>query len=231
MKRAEALGADGGCLVEWPALQERGYRRHARHSRGRPSTVLPRMRVTGKNDCCLTNSGAFVQDCQTASKDILANMTVRRFRAGILAAMACSLGWALPASATASQTYSVRCATCHQISGAGLPGLYPRLKGRAGAIAGSKEGRTYLIKVTLFGLLGPIEVDGKRISGMMPPTATLSDQDVAEVLNHAVNLEKPQKAVPPFTAAEVKAVRATGPLTAAQVAKARAAAVLHGAIL
>lgn len=154
-------------------------------------------------------------------------MIVKRFRAGMLAAAAC---WAMPAHAAGAQTFASRCAMCHQANGAGLPGQFPRLKGRMGAIAASKEGRAYLIKVVLFGMFGPIEVDGKRISGMMPALGSMSDQDVADTLNFAVMLEKPKKAVASFTAGEVKAARAAGSLTAAGVAKARAAAAARGAI-
>lgn len=157
-------------------------------------------------------------------------MISKLFRAGISVAALCSFGWALPAHATGAQTFASRCAMCHQANGAGLPGQFPRLSGRAAAIAASKDGRDYLIKVLLFGMFGPIDVDGKRISGMMPSVGSLGDQDVADTLNFIVALEKPKKHVAPFSAAEVKAVRAAGKLTASGVAKVRAAAAAKGAI-
>ncbi|MCT2401466.1 cytochrome c [Novosphingobium mangrovi (ex Huang et al. 2023)] len=138
--------------------------------------------------------------------------------------------YVLPAYATGVKVYSSRCAACHKADGAGVPGQFPRLKGRVGKIAATKDGRTYLIHVLLFGLFGPIDVDGRQVRGMMPPMGTLGDQDVADTLNFAVELEKPKKAVAPFTAAEVKAVRDAGRLTASEVAKQRAELAAKGLV-
>lgn len=111
---------------------------------------------------------------------------------------------------------------CHQRTGAGLPGQFPRLSGRVATIAASQAGRAYLVKVLLYGMFGAIDVDGRRINGMMPPMGSLADQDVADTLNFVVALEKPKKKVASFTAAEVKAVRSAGTLTASAVGKIRA---------
>jgi hypothetical protein len=111
-----------------------------------------------------------------------------------------------------------------------VPGQYPRLKGRVGQIATSRDGRAYLITVVLYGMFGAIKVDERPITGMMPPMGSLSDQDIADTLNLAVGLEAPKKKVAAFTAAEVKGVRDAGRRSAADVAKLRAGLVAKGLI-
>jgi mono/diheme cytochrome c family protein len=135
-----------------------------------------------------------------------------------------------PASATGLQTFSSRCSMCHQPSGAGLPGQFPRLSGRVSQIAASPDGRRYLAFVLLYGIYGPIKVDGKPITGLMPGMGTLSDQDVADVLNHAVALQKPAKPVPAFTATEIAKIRATGKKTSSEVAAERGRLAAKGLI-
>jgi len=127
-----------------------------------------------------------------------------------------------PTLAAGPQTYSAQCSMCHQPNGAGLPGSFPRLAGRLPVIAGSPAGRHYLAMVLLHGLYGPIAVDGKHISGLMPSMASLSDQAIADVLNHAMTLDKAARKIAPFTAAEIGKVRAAGGKTGADVAAERA---------
>lgn len=128
-----------------------------------------------------------------------------------------SIGWTLAlgaglcltgaAHATGTATYLSRCSMCHQPSGAGLPGQFPRLSGRVAQIAASPAGRALLGKIMLYGMYGSIKVDGKMISGLMPPMGSLADQDVADVLNYVVAFKKGGKPVGPFTAAEVAKLR------------------------
>jgi len=138
----------------------------------------------------------------------------------VLAAMA----WVMPVAVQASgqATFSAQCSMCHQPDGAGLPGSFPRLAGRVPEIAGSPDGRRYLAMVLLYGMYGSITVDGKSISGLMPAAATLSDQAVADVLNHVLTLRKPASKLAPFTAAEIAAVRAGARKTGSDVATERA---------
>lgn len=108
-----------------------------------------------------------------------------------------------------------RCAACHLADGKGVPGAFPRLAGRLHDAAASEAGRAYLILTVTAGVMGPIEVDGKTIRGVMPAQAGLTDADVAAVLNHAANLPGPDgKKAPPakaFTSEEVAAVKAAHP--------------------
>lgn len=122
---------------------------------------------------------------------------------------------ATAAQADDGSTAWKRCAACHLADGKGVPGAFPRLAGRIHDAAASEAGRTYLILAVTAGVMGPIEVDGKTIRGIMPAQAGLTDADVAAVLNHAANLPGPDGKAPapvkPFTAEEVAAVKAAHP--------------------
>jgi mono/diheme cytochrome c family protein len=83
------------------------------------------------------------------------------------------------------------CAVCHQKSASGLPGQFARLAGRVAEIATTEAGRRYLIEVVSFDLSGRVEVDGAAIVGAMPPFASLSDSEVAVVLNYPIRLNRP----------------------------------------
>lgn len=78
------------------------------------------------------------------------------------------------------------CITCHQPDGKGLEASgFPPLSGPW--ITGSDE---RLIKIALKGLLGPIEVDGKKYPGQVPMTpfaGLLKDDEVAAVLTYVRN--------------------------------------------
>lgn len=153
---------------------------------------------------------------------------IKRVTLSLLAVMAAHV----PAVTMAAgpQTFASRCSMCHQPSGAGLPGQFPRLSGRVSQIATSTDGRRYLAMVLLYGIYGPITVDDRKITGLMPGMGTLSDQDVADVLNHAVSLKKAAKPAAAFTAAEIAKVRAGGKMTAAQVAAERGRLAAKGLI-
>ena len=79
------------------------------------------------------------------------------------------------------------CGTCHQPAGEGLSASgFPPLAG-TDWVLGSEE---RLIKLTLKGLHGPIEVLGREYGGQVPMTAfegLLSDEEVAAVLTYVRN--------------------------------------------
>lgn len=96
------------------------------------------------------------------------------------------------------------CITCHQPDGEGLPAaMFPPLS-QTKWVLGSEE---RLIKLTLHGLMGPIEVKGKAYPGQVPMTAfrQLSDGELAAVLTYVRNSFKNQASV--ITPAKVKEVR------------------------
>jgi mono/diheme cytochrome c family protein len=116
--------------------------------------------------------------------------------------------------------YDKNCALCHQKGGAGLSGQVPRLAGRVGKIAATDAGRRYLINVVLFGMAGKVDVDSAAIVGVMPSFASLSDDDLAAVLNYVTHLEGGQMSSAKsgiVNAADVTGVRVTQKLTPTQV--------------
>lgn len=98
------------------------------------------------------------------------------------------------------------CSTCHQEDGKGLPASgFPPIVG-TNWVLGSEE---RLIKLTLKGLLGPIEVNGKEYPGQVPMTpfgGMLNDNEMAAVLTYVRNSFGNQAS--PIKPEQVKAVRA-----------------------
>jgi mono/diheme cytochrome c family protein len=84
----------------------------------------------------------------------------------------------------------------------------------------STDGRSYVGKALLFGLEGKISINGAAFDGAMPAwQASLSDDEIAAVLNYLSGAWDNGKSLPgftPFTADEIKALR-TPELTAAAV--------------
>jgi mono/diheme cytochrome c family protein len=109
------------------------------------------------------------------------------------------------AFADGAAVFDNSCAFCHQAGGVGVPGQFPRLAGRVGAIASRPEGRKFLPSVVLNGMSGRVVVDGETILGIMPAVDTLSDDDIAAVLTYLTGLDH---APVPFTADEIAAARA-----------------------
>ncbi len=111
--------------------------------------------------------------------------------------------------------YASVCASCHQASGAGVPGAFPPLNGgHAAALANAEGGRAYLVRSLLYGLQGQIVVDGMTYAGAMPAWSTLSDAEVAAVLNYVTNAWDNAGALDatfePFTPDEVAAAQGEG---------------------
>jgi glucose/arabinose dehydrogenase/mono/diheme cytochrome c family protein/lysophospholipase L1-like esterase len=78
------------------------------------------------------------------------------------------------------------CVTCHQENGLGLPAAqFPPIAGTKWVLGNEER----LIKLTLNGLLGPIEVKGKAYPGQVPMTGfqALSDTEIAGVLTYVRN--------------------------------------------
>ena len=97
------------------------------------------------------------------------------------------------------------CATCHQENGKGLPdaGFPPLAKTKW-----VNEDPERLIKLTLKGITGPIEVNGKKYTGAMTPfEGLLNDREIAGVLTYVRNsFGNKTKAISPD---DVKKIRAS----------------------
>jgi mono/diheme cytochrome c family protein/glucose/arabinose dehydrogenase len=78
------------------------------------------------------------------------------------------------------------CATCHQKDGKGLDPAFPPLYDSI-FVHGNPD---RLIKITLHGVMGPFEMNGKSYNGQVPMTpfgGMLNDKEVADVLTYVRN--------------------------------------------
>jgi mono/diheme cytochrome c family protein len=78
------------------------------------------------------------------------------------------------------------CAACHQPTGMGIPTMFPPLAGSDWVTGGTER----LIRVTQHGLTGEVLVNGQKYNfagGMLPIGATMSSQDLANVLTYIRN--------------------------------------------
>jgi mono/diheme cytochrome c family protein len=100
------------------------------------------------------------------------------------------------------------CITCHQANGKGLDPAFPSIA-NSPWVTGDKD---RLIKLTLHGLMGPLEIEGKKYDGQVPMTpfgGMLNDEEIANVLTFVRNSFGNDAA--PIQAAEVQKVRAAEP--------------------
>ncbi len=96
------------------------------------------------------------------------------------------------------------CVTCHQPNGAGLDPAFPSLV-KSPWVADDTD---RLIKLSLYGMMGPLELNGKKYDGQVPMTpfgGMLKDEEIAGVLTFVRNNFGNQ--ADPVSAAQVKAVR------------------------
>jgi len=98
--------------------------------------------------------------------------------------------------------YLANCAACHQPDGVGLPGAFPPLA-NSDFLLGDRE---TVLSAALFGLSGPITVNGVDYNGVMPSAGFLSDAELADVLTYVLNSWGNSGAA--ASVAEVAAIRA-----------------------
>jgi len=82
--------------------------------------------------------------------------------------------------AKGEQVFLGNCAACHQPTGVGLAGAFPPLAG-SDFLLGERKA---VLSAALFGLSGPITVNGKDYNGVMPSMGYLSDEDLAAALSY-----------------------------------------------
>ena len=76
--------------------------------------------------------------------------------------------------------YLANCSACHQPTGVGLAGAFPPLAGSDYLTGDRKK----VMAAALFGLSGPITVNGEEYNGVMPSLGHLTDEDLAAVLTY-----------------------------------------------
>ena len=94
--------------------------------------------------------------------------------------------------ARAHQNYLLHCMGCHGEAGRGLEGQVPSMHGTLAMLSRTPEGRYYVL----------------RVPGVTQ--STLSDEDLAEVLNWSIRTfsdAAPSKSVPPFSPQEISVAR------------------------
>jgi len=97
--------------------------------------------------------------------------------------------------------YTSTCVSCHQVDGAGVPGVFPPLAKSDYLMGDARRA----IRTVLHGLEDEITVNGEPYNGQMPAQSHLSDEQVADVLNYVRNTWGNQG--PALTPAQVKAER------------------------
>ena len=76
--------------------------------------------------------------------------------------------------------YLANCAACHQPTGLGLAGAFPPLAG-SDFLQGNRQ---EVMAAALFGLQGPITVNGVEYNGVMPSLGHLPDEDLAAAITY-----------------------------------------------
>ena len=81
------------------------------------------------------------------------------------------------------EVYTTTCKACHQDKGQGMENVYPPLAKSDFLAKDPKRA----IGIVVNGLNGEIVVNGKKYNLDMPAQATLSDQQISDVLNYVRN--------------------------------------------
>jgi len=81
------------------------------------------------------------------------------------------------------ELFAGTCSVCHQLSGAGLPGVFPPVAKSDYLAADPKRA----IGVLLHGLTGKVTVNGTEYNSVMPPMNQLNDDEIANILTYLLN--------------------------------------------
>lgn len=118
-------------------------------------------------------------------------------------------------------TYNTVCLACHQMTGLGLPGVFPPLVEHAPSLLQVEGYREYIAKLILYGLQGEVTILGVPYNQLMTgQAAVLSDEQLAAVTNYVMhawgNDALLSEDYEPFAAEDFEAYRNLG-LTGADV--------------
>jgi nitrite reductase (NO-forming) len=81
--------------------------------------------------------------------------------------------------AAGGKLYQTYCIGCHQAEGQGIPGTFPPL-----AKSDYLADKLRAVHAVVDGLTEPIEVNGQRYHGVMPPMGHLKDEEIADILTY-----------------------------------------------
>jgi mono/diheme cytochrome c family protein len=114
--------------------------------------------------------------------------------------------------------FKERCALCHQEDAHGATGLAPSLAGTLAGHLGSAAGKRYLAQILISGMVGSIDTEGHKFSGLMPSfRADLSDAEMAATNNYVLgtfNGVSDTGATKPIAPEDITAASATNPVAA-----------------
>ena len=140
-------------------------------------------------------------------------------RAAVWMCLLSALGAIAPALAdneVGEKTFKERCVVCHQEDAHGAAGVAPSLAGTLARHVDSAEGKRYLAQILVSGMIGPIDTEGHKFSGLMPSFRdALSDEEIAATINYvlaAFNGVTNASATSPVTPSDVSAAAAKKPV-------------------
>ena len=126
------------------------------------------------------------------------------------------IGPAFGADELGQKIFKERCVLCHQEDAHGAAGVAPSLVGTLGPYLVSAEGKHYLAQILVSGMIGPIDTEGHKFSGLMPSfRADLSDAEIAATVNYVLgtyNGVSDADATKPITPGAVAAASAANPI-------------------
>lgn len=132
--------------------------------------------------------------------------------------LAVAVGPAVADNDVGEKTFKERCVVCHQEDARGAAGVAPSLAGTLSRHLGSVEGKQYLAQILVSGMVGPIDTEGHKFSGLMPSfRADLSDAEIAATINYVLrtfNGVADAGATSPITSQDVSRAAATNPAPA-----------------
>jgi mono/diheme cytochrome c family protein len=136
----------------------------------------------------------------------------------LLLSLAAAVGPALADNDVGEKIFKERCVVCHQEDAHGAAGVAPSLVGTLARHLDSAAGKRYLAQILISGMVGPIDTEGHKFSGLMPSfRADLSDAEIAATINYVLK-----------TFNGVSVATTTGPITPQDVSTASASNPVAG---
>ena len=126
-----------------------------------------------------------------------------------------AIGPALADNDVGEKTFKERCVVCHQEDAHGAAGVAPSLAGTLARHVDSAEGKRYLAQILISGMIGSIDTEGHKFSGLMPSFRdALSDAEIAATINYVLatfNGITNASATSPIAPSDVSAAAVTKP--------------------
>jgi len=112
--------------------------------------------------------------------------------------------------------FKERCVLCHQEDAHGATGVAPSLVGTLAGHLGSTAGKRYLAQILISGMVGSIDTEGHKFTGLMPSfRADLTDAEIAATINYVLgtfNGVSDTAPTKPIAPEDVTAASATNPV-------------------